>query len=73
MSKFGDFFKEANLIGGDWIAAETDACLAVTNPANGNAVGIVPNAGESETRAAIESADKAFHSFSKTTVLPHFM
>ena len=59
--------KEANLIGGEWVGADSGATLEVTNPANGQTIGTTPLAGKSETRRAIEAADAAFKSFRQTT------
>ena len=52
-------FKEANLIGGTWITADScsrDGVLTVTNPATGDVIGHVPSLGAEETEAAIEAA-----------------
>jgi len=64
----GDFFKQGNLIDGDWIPTSGNG-LSVRNPANGYLMGQVPNHGEVETRKAIEAAHVAFQSFRKTTAL----
>ena len=65
--KSNRFMKEANLIGGEWVGADSGATLEVTNPANGQTIGTTPLAGKSETRRAIEAADAAFKSFRQTT------
>lgn len=62
----GDFFKQGNLIDGDWIPASENG-LSVRNPANDDLLGRVPDHGEVETRKAIEAAYVAFQSFRKTT------
>lgn len=67
LTKTSAFLKEANLIGGKWIAADSGATLTVTNPANGSTLGTVPKSGQSETERAIQAAAEAFKSFSKTT------
>lgn len=54
-------------INGDWTGDELDK-LEVKNPATGKIVGTVPNAGQKETRMAIEAAHKAFESWSQLTV-----
>jgi succinate-semialdehyde dehydrogenase/glutarate-semialdehyde dehydrogenase len=64
----GDFFKQSNLIDGDWIPTSGNG-LSVRNPANGDLMGQVPDHGEVETRKAIEAAHVAFQSFRKTTAL----
>jgi succinate-semialdehyde dehydrogenase/glutarate-semialdehyde dehydrogenase len=67
LQKASQFMREANLIGGKWINSDSGATLDVTNPATGLKIGTVPKSGKSETRRAIEAADAAFESFSKTT------
>jgi len=52
--------KEANLIGGEWVGADSGETIDVTNPATGELIGTVPNAGDVETRRAIDAADAAF-------------
>jgi succinate-semialdehyde dehydrogenase/glutarate-semialdehyde dehydrogenase len=61
--------RQANLIGGDWIQAESGATVDVLNPATGLKIGSVPKSGKSETRRAIEAAEAAFQSWRKTSVL----
>jgi succinate-semialdehyde dehydrogenase/glutarate-semialdehyde dehydrogenase len=61
--------KQANLIGGKWVEADSGAKIDVVNPANGQALGSVPKCGQAETARAIEAAQKAFESFRKTTAL----
>lgn len=63
------FLREANLIGGEWVQADSGATIDVTNPANGATIGTVPKSGTAETRRAIEAAEEAFHSWKKTSVL----
>ncbi len=63
----GEFFKQANLIGGSWTAADGGASFEVTNPANGDVVGQVPKSGAAETRRAIEAAETAFVDFRRST------
>ena len=67
LTKSNAFLKEANLIGGKWIAADGGATLSVTNPANGQVLGTVPKSGQAETARAIEAAAAAFESFRETT------
>ena len=62
-----EFFKQANLIGGSWTAADGGASFDVTNPANGEVVGQVPKSGAAETRRAIEAAEAAFVDFRRST------
>jgi succinate-semialdehyde dehydrogenase/glutarate-semialdehyde dehydrogenase len=51
-----DLLREANLIGGAWVQAESGRSIEVRNPANGELVGSVPAMGAGETRRAIEAA-----------------
>ncbi|KPB02345.1 NAD-dependent succinate-semialdehyde dehydrogenase [Ahrensia marina] len=67
MTEFGDFFKQGNLIGGQWTAVDEDKCLTIYNPADGSVIGTVPDNGEEETAKAISAAQEAFQSFKLTT------
>jgi succinate-semialdehyde dehydrogenase/glutarate-semialdehyde dehydrogenase len=67
LQKSNHYMRQANLIGGEWVLADSGATLDVTNPANGQKLGTVPKSGKAETRRAIEAADKAFRTFRKTT------
>ncbi len=69
LQKTSHFMRQANLIGGDWIQAESGATVDVLNPATGLKIGSVPKSGKSETRRAIEAAEAAFQSWRKTSVL----
>jgi succinate-semialdehyde dehydrogenase/glutarate-semialdehyde dehydrogenase len=53
-------FRQKCYLDGTWSDADSGATLAVTNPANGKALGTVPKMGEVETRRAIEAAQRAF-------------
>ncbi len=63
MSGIAKFKKEANFVGGEWIAADSGETIDVTNPATGEVIGTVPNCGEAETNRAIDAAAEAFKSF----------
>jgi succinate-semialdehyde dehydrogenase / glutarate-semialdehyde dehydrogenase len=52
--------EERLLIGGEWVEAAGGERFDVTNPATGEPVGSVPNAGEEDVRAAIDAAAAAF-------------
>ncbi|MDG6095216.1 NAD-dependent succinate-semialdehyde dehydrogenase [Acetobacter sp. AN02] len=53
-------FREAVLVGGQWIDAKTaEKTIAVEDPATGRVIGHVPDLGQSETRQAVEAAAKA--------------
>ncbi|SIQ84166.1 succinate-semialdehyde dehydrogenase / glutarate-semialdehyde dehydrogenase [Rhizobium sp. RU20A] len=51
--------RQAALVGGRWIDADTATGIAVTNPATGETIGHVPKLGAADTREAIEAARKA--------------
>ncbi|MFZ6647712.1 NAD-dependent succinate-semialdehyde dehydrogenase [Undibacterium sp. TJN25] len=57
---------ESCLIGGAWTNSGKGS-TAVSNPANGETIATVPNAGTSETRAAIDAAHAAFPAWSTKT------
>jgi succinate-semialdehyde dehydrogenase/glutarate-semialdehyde dehydrogenase len=59
--------RQANLIGGEWVQADSGKTLDVTNPATTLKIGTVPKSGKAETRRAIEAAEKAFVTWKKTT------
>ena len=66
MADFGNFLREANLVGGEWIGADSGETIDVTNPATGEKLGTIPNAGEAETNRAIAAAAAAFKTFGRT-------
>ncbi|MEE3501797.1 NADP-dependent succinate-semialdehyde dehydrogenase [Acidiphilium acidophilum] len=51
--------REANLIGGKWVGADSGRSFDILNPATGELVGRAPAMTEVETRRAIEAADAA--------------
>ncbi len=53
-------FRTQCYIGGQWVGADEGGTRTVTNPATGAPVGTVPVCGASETRRAIEAAERAF-------------
>ncbi|HXZ53138.1 MAG TPA: NADP-dependent succinate-semialdehyde dehydrogenase [Burkholderiales bacterium] len=53
-------FREQCYIDGAWVAADSKKTFPVDNPATGETIGVVPDAGAAETRRAIEAADKAW-------------
>lgn len=67
LAKTQHYLKQANLIAGEWVAADSGNVIAVTNPATGLEIGKVPSAGKAETKRAIDAAAAAFESFSQTT------
>jgi succinate-semialdehyde dehydrogenase/glutarate-semialdehyde dehydrogenase len=52
--------RTTNLIGGQWMAADDGALLAVVNPANGQKLAEVPLCGARETQRAIAAANAAW-------------
>lgn len=67
LAKNNQFMKQANLIGGEWVNADSGAVVDVQDPATGAVLGTIPNSGKNETRRAIEAASAAFDSFKSTT------
>lgn len=49
-------FRQAALVGGNWIEADPKNAIDVNNPATGEIIGRVPKLGAPETKAAIEAA-----------------
>ncbi|RUM22181.1 NADP-dependent succinate-semialdehyde dehydrogenase I [Rhizobium vallis] len=52
-------FRQAALVGGNWIEARADNAIGVDNPATGEIIGRVPNLGAAETKTAIAAAATA--------------
>ncbi|MCO5084907.1 MAG: NAD-dependent succinate-semialdehyde dehydrogenase [Rhizobiaceae bacterium] len=69
LQKTSHYMRQANLIGGEWVQADSGATIDVTNPATTLKLGTVPKSGKAETRRAIEAAEKAFHTWKKTSAL----
>ncbi|MCO5147915.1 MAG: NAD-dependent succinate-semialdehyde dehydrogenase [Aquamicrobium sp.] len=69
LQKASQFLRQANLIDGEWVQADSGATIDVVNPATGLKIGAVPKAGKAETRRAIEAAERAFLTFRKTSAL----
>ena len=53
-------FRQACLVDGRWIEADSGGTIAVRNPATGEILGTVPAFGAAETRRAIEAAGRAY-------------
>jgi succinate-semialdehyde dehydrogenase/glutarate-semialdehyde dehydrogenase len=62
-----DLLRQANLIGGEWVQADSGKTAPVRNPANGELVGEVPVMGQAETSRAIEAAFVAQKAWRKLT------
>lgn len=60
---YSKYLKEANLVAGEWIAADSGKTIDVTNPATGDVIGTVPACGTEETERAIAAASGAFPAF----------
>ncbi|RWC10986.1 MAG: aldehyde dehydrogenase family protein [Mesorhizobium sp.] len=69
LQKTSHFMRQANLINGEWVQADSGQTVDVNNPATGLKIGTVPKSGRVETRRAIEAADAAFKTWRKTTAL----
>ncbi|MCX8279446.1 NAD-dependent succinate-semialdehyde dehydrogenase [Phyllobacterium sp. 0TCS1.6C] len=69
LQKSSQFMKQANLIDGAWVAADSGKTIDVINPATGLKIGTIPNSGKAETQRAIDAAAEAFKSWRKTSVL----
>ena len=69
LQKTSHFLRQANLIDGEWVQADSGATVDVTNPANGQKLGTVPKSGKAETARAIAAADRAFKTWRKTSAL----
>jgi len=63
------YLKQMNLIGGEWVNADSGETINVNNPATGDIIGTVPKSGKAETARAIAAASEAFQTFRKTTAL----
>jgi succinate-semialdehyde dehydrogenase/glutarate-semialdehyde dehydrogenase len=62
-----DLLRQANLIDGRWVQADSGRMVTVRNPANGGIVGEVPSMGRAETKRAIEAAYVAQKAWRKMT------
>ena len=62
-----ELFRQQAYINGQWLDADSSATIAVTNPANGEILGSVPNMTAVETARAIEAARLAMISWRKQT------
>ena len=67
LQKTSHYLREANLIDGEWVAADSGKTIDVVNPATGLKIGTVPKSGAAETRRAIAAASEAFQSWRRTS------
>jgi succinate-semialdehyde dehydrogenase/glutarate-semialdehyde dehydrogenase len=65
--KDANLFREACYIDGSWVQASSGQTLNVDNPATGEVIGKVPKMSASETRDAINAANRAFPAWRKKT------
>jgi succinate-semialdehyde dehydrogenase/glutarate-semialdehyde dehydrogenase len=65
--KHPELFRQQCHIGGRWVDATDGATLAVTNPADGSAIGTVPRLTAADVRSAIEAADRALPAWRATS------
>ncbi|GAA5315463.1 MAG: NADP-dependent succinate-semialdehyde dehydrogenase [Candidatus Pelagadaptatus aseana] len=61
-----DLLAKGSYINGQWIT-DAEETIDVTNPATGEVIATLPSLGAAETKAAIDHAESAFASWSKTT------
>lgn len=61
-----DLLRDAILIDGEWVQAESGETMEVRNPSTGELVGRVPKAGQAETRRAIKAAHRALRGWRNT-------
>lgn len=67
MAAKNPWLREANLIGGAWVAADGGGTITVTNPADGTVLGTVPDVGRAEVARAIAAAEAAFPAWAAKT------
>jgi succinate-semialdehyde dehydrogenase/glutarate-semialdehyde dehydrogenase len=54
-----ELMRHQAFIDGEWLAADSEATITVSNPSTGATIGQVPRMGKAETRRAIEAAEHA--------------
>lgn len=69
MTDFASLIHQKNFINGQWVDADTGATIDVINPATGETLGTIPQAGTAETLRAIDAAAQAQLAWRKTTAL----
>ncbi|KQF28945.1 NAD-dependent succinate-semialdehyde dehydrogenase [Acinetobacter baumannii] len=62
-----ELFQQQAYINGQWLAAQSNATVPVSNPATGEEIGTIPNMGASEATQAIEAAYTALQSWKALT------
>ncbi|XP_066997412.2 succinate-semialdehyde dehydrogenase, mitochondrial [Anabrus simplex] len=61
------FVYDKAYVDGKWVAATSGMTFKVLNPYDGKSLGVVPNMGEEDCKAAIEAAHAAFQEWQNTT------
>ncbi len=72
LQKSSHFMRQANLVGGEWVQADSGATIDVINPATGLKIGTVPKSGKAETRRAIASAESRPQALILLLMAPEF-
>lgn len=62
-----ELFQQHAYINGQWLAAQSNATVPVTNPATGEEIGTIPNMGAAEATQAVEAAYTALQSWKALT------
>lgn len=62
-----ELFQQQAYINGQWLAAQSNATVPVTNPATGEEIGTIPNMGAVEATQAVEAAYTALQSWKALT------
>ncbi|OTG86732.1 succinate-semialdehyde dehydrogenase (NADP(+)) [Acinetobacter sp. ANC 4558] len=62
-----DLFQQLGFIHGQWVSAQNQDQLSVTNPATDEEIGHIPNMGAAEATEAVESAYRALQSWKALT------
>ena len=66
---FETYMRQANLIAGEWVGADSGKTIDVTNPATGDVIGTVPACGTAETERAIAAAHGAYADYAATSLM----
>lgn len=62
-----ELFQQQAYINGQWLAAQSNATVPVSNPATGEEIGTIPNMGGAEATQAVEAAYTALQSWKALT------
>lgn len=62
-----NLLKEKAYVNGEWVSSHSGKTFQVTNPANGNIIGLVPDMDATDTEAALNAANEAFKTWKRTT------